>query len=167
MRWLERFAETYQLSLKRFFQRRAPDLDAECEDLVQEVFLRLAHSNKHEKIEHPQRYIFKTATNVLTDWRRRRTVRMADAHGELSEYNEPVDEVSSPERVIISREEILLTIAALDELTEKVRVAFILHRFEELSYAEIAVRMEVSASSVEKYIMKALAHLAARLNRGE
>jgi RNA polymerase sigma-70 factor (ECF subfamily) len=44
-------------------------------------------------------------------------------------------------------------------LDERTRDAFILHRLEGWKHAEIARAYGVSVSSVEKYIIKALAHL--------
>lgn len=163
--WLGVLHRSHRFSLERFFRRRAPDLQSDSDDLVQEVFLRIAQRKSGEDIENPRHYMFRTAAHVLTDFRRRRSTRMADAHIEFQEYDSQVDEVSSPERVYTSRQELAQVGMALEELGEKVRVAFVLHRFEDLTYREIAVRMGVSVSSVEKYIMQALVHLTERLER--
>jgi RNA polymerase sigma-70 factor (ECF subfamily) len=55
----------------------------------------------------------------------------------------------------------------LERLPDRVRAAFVLHRFEELSYAEIARRLGVSVSSIEKYISQALKELTAARLRDE
>ena len=55
---------------------------------------------------------------------------------------------------------------ALHELPERTRVVFALHRFEEMSYAQIARRLQVSVSAIEKHMIKALAHLARRGSQG-
>ena len=54
-------------------------------------------------------------------------------------------------------------VEALQELPERARTIFVLNRFEELSAAEIARRLGVSVSTVEKDMMRAIAHLKARL----
>ena len=41
-------------------------------------------------------------------------------------------------------------------MPERTRDIFVLHRFENISYGEIAMRMNISVSAVEKHIMKAL-----------
>lgn len=151
--------------LKSFFLRRAPDLQSESDDLVQEVFLRILKRGNGREIEQPERYIFRTAANVLADLRRRRVVRKAESHVELDKAREPADSLYCPERALISKQEIESVATALNELDEKVRVAFVLHRLEDLTYREIATRMSVSVSSVEKYIMRALVHLADRTGR--
>ena len=53
--------------------------------------------------------------------------------------------------------------AAIDELPLKCRQAFLLHRNSGLSYSDIALELDVSVSSVEKYILQALKHCRAAL----
>ena len=53
----------------------------------------------------------------------------------------------------------------LGELPERTRVVFLLHRFEELKYAEIARRLEISVSSVEKHMMEAMRQIKTRFER--
>jgi RNA polymerase sigma-70 factor (ECF subfamily) len=77
-----------------------------------------------------------------------------------------VEEVS-PERVLLAREQIAMVRMVLERLPERVRAAFVLHRFEELGYAEIAKRLGVSVSSIEKYISQALKELTAARMRDE
>lgn len=158
-------AESHRAALRRFFRRRAPDLAMDSDDLVQEVFLRLARRREKGGIEHPNRYIFQTASHVLIDLRRRRLARREDDHSEFKEFH-VVDEVSSPERVVVSKQEIEIVIAALEELPRNVRAAFLLHRFENMTYREISVHLGVSVSSVEKYLIRALSFLAERLQSG-
>ena len=58
-----------------------------------------------------------------------------------------------------------MVIDALEELDERSRDAFILHRLEGMKHAQIAELYGVSVSSVEKYIIKALALLTERSAR--
>jgi RNA polymerase sigma factor (sigma-70 family) len=60
---------------------------------------------------------------------------------------------------LIARESVEQVAKALDELPERVRVAFALHRFEGLKHPAIAERLGVSVSAVEKYVIKALVHI--------
>src|SRR5262245_1098193 len=59
-----------------YFRRRVK-LEAEVEDLAQEVFARLAARDSSEPVEHMGGYILKTASSVLADWSRRRDARGA------------------------------------------------------------------------------------------
>jgi RNA polymerase sigma-70 factor (ECF subfamily) len=51
--------------------------------------------------------------------------------------------------------------AMLDGLPSKARSAFLLSRLDGLGYAEIAQRLDVSLSSVEKYMATAIRHCLA------
>lgn len=54
---------------------------------------------------------------------------------------------------------------AIDELSENQRIAFVLNKYEELSYKEIADIMDLSVSSVESLIHRAKTNLQGKLVR--
>jgi RNA polymerase sigma-70 factor (ECF subfamily) len=140
-------------ALRRYFARRAPKDDVD--DLVQEVFLRMQPSVDLAAIEHLEHYLFRVASNVLTDRARRAAVRHARQHESLEEFHHPVEE-RSPERILIDQEALNRMVAAIGRLHERTRDIFVLHRFEELSCSSIAAQLGLSTSAVEKHIMKAL-----------
>jgi RNA polymerase sigma-70 factor (ECF subfamily) len=164
--FVEALAVRYRGALDRFFARRAPQLGGDTEDLTQEVFLRLATRGDGEQIERVDGYIFQTASSVLTDRARRAAVRASDRHVCYEEDHHAVEDFS-PERVLLAREQVAMVRTVLERLPDRVRAAFVLHRFEELGYAEIARRLGVSVSSIEKYISQALKELTAARTRGE
>lgn len=164
--FLEALARRYTTALRRFFERREPGLGSESEDLAQEVFERLARRKGGGEIANIEGYLFQTAANVLTDRSRRRLVRFSDSHVEYDEEYHALEDFSA-ERVISAREELELVVRTLEELPERTRAAFVLHRFEGLKYAEIARRLGVSVSAVEKHIIRALRHIGDRLRSGQ
>jgi RNA polymerase sigma-70 factor (ECF subfamily) len=164
--FVEALAVRYRGALDRFFARRAPQLGSDTEDLTQEVFLRLATRGEGEPIERVDGYIFQTASSVLTDRARRVAVRGGDRHVCYDEDYHAVEDFS-PERVLLAREQVAMVRTVLERLPDRVRAAFVLHRFEELGYAEIATRLGVSVSSIEKYISQALKELTAARMRDE
>jgi len=164
--YVETLAVRYRGALNRFFARRAPHLGRDAEDLTQEVFLRLAGRNGDEPIGHMDGYIFQTASNVLTDRARRQACRAADRHVCYEESQHAIEDFS-PERVLLAKEQIEMVRIVLERLPDRVRAAFVLHRFEELGYAEISRRLGVSVSSIEKYISQALKELTAARMRDE
>jgi RNA polymerase sigma-70 factor (ECF subfamily) len=164
--FLEALAHRYRGALNRFFDRRAPQLGSETEDLTQEVFVRLASRRSSDPIEQLDGYIFQTASNVLTDRIRRLAVRKADRHVAYEESQHAVEDFS-PERVLVGREQVAMVRIVLERLPDRVRAAFVLHRFEELGYSEIAKRLGVSVSSIEKYISQALRELTEARSQGE
>jgi RNA polymerase sigma-70 factor (ECF subfamily) len=74
-------------------------------------------------------------------------------------------EENSPERVLNSKQELHVVVAALQELSERTRDVFMLDRLEHLKHGEIAQIFGISVSAVEKHVSKAVAHLARRAAR--
>ena len=157
--FLQRLSQSYRQPLIAYFQRRVGSRD-EAEDLTQEVFLRLVRRLDVETIDNPEAFLFRTAINLLRD-RSRRGKTWSSHVVELAHHENTIEEVS-PERVLDSRQSLSSVLRALDELDERSRDVFILHRLEGLKHAELAALYGVSVSSIEKYIMKALAHVAMR-----
>ena len=54
-----------------------------------------------------------------------------------------------------SRERLARLVAALETLPHKTRTIFRLHKFDGVSYADIASQLDISRSSVEKHMMEA------------
>lgn len=156
--FLRRISEKYRQPLTAYFQRRVHSRN-EAEDLTQEVFLRLVRRLDVEDIENPEAFIFRTAVNLLRD--RSRRGKTQQSHLVDLTYQAGVEELS-PERVFDSRQSLTRVLGVLEELDERSRDAFILHRLEGMKHAEIADLYGVSVSSVEKYIIKALTLLAKR-----
>ena len=154
-------ARRLKAPLTRYFGSRVRR-GADIEDLVQEVFLRLARRRGAAPVEAAEGYVFAIANSVLADSYRRASRRPQG--GEPLERAESLAlaDSRSPERVLLGHEELAIVERALCELPERTRFAFVLSRYEELSYPEIARRLGVSVSAVEKHMMRALAHLARR-----
>lgn len=160
---IEALSAELRPSLLRWFSRKVSDC-AEAEDLVQEVFLRLVKLNGFDgNLPSARAYVFHTANSVLFDWLRKRRVRHTDAHDEL-ENDHPADADFPPERVLIGRERFAEATAALLELPERTRVIFVLRRVEGLKCKDIARRLNISVSAVEKHMARAMAHLMKRVD---
>ena len=107
-------------------------------------------------------YVFETASSVLMDrLRRRRSHFEADHEAFDSERHGDVD--FSPERVLLGKDALVRATAVLLELPERTRVVFVLRRLEGMRYLDIAARLGISVSAVEKHMTRAMAHLVERL----
>jgi RNA polymerase sigma-70 factor (ECF subfamily) len=157
---LAALSRIYRLSLQRYFERRIRN-KTDADDLIQEVFLRLARRADFQSIRHLEGYLFEVAANVLQDHLRLSRSRAFGLHDELKETD--VREDFSPERVLIGKDNLGCVARALRELPERARMAFVLHRLEGLRQPEIAWRLGVSVSAVEKYIIRALVHVKKRM----
>ena len=153
----------FQHRLKGYFFKRlgaSPDVD----DLVQETFTRIARPHQLDAVEDAEAYLFQVAANLILERGRRGKVRAIDAHIELDPELEDA-RVFSPERILASKQELNAVLQALQELPERTRIIFALQRFEGLTYAEIAKKLGVTESAIDKQMGKALEHLTRRLEQ--
>ncbi|MEZ5554165.1 RNA polymerase sigma factor [Haliea sp.] len=154
-------------ALERYLARKL-DSPEDAAEVAQEAFLRLHRLESPETLDNARAFLFQVATNLAVDQLRRRKLHLQFMHGERqqSEDGEAPDingSAASPEHILGAREKLGLIMAAVEELPVNVRQAFLLHRRNGLSYGEIADAMQVSVSSVEKYILQALQHCRKRL----
>ena len=121
-------------------------------DLAQEVFLRLLHAPP-ERVERPRAMLFRMGRNLAVDRSRRDRCweeQVAPCVG--GPGAEPC-----PQAVAEHRERLERVRRIVESLPPKQREVFILHRFGNLTYAEIAERAGISVSTVEKHVIRALA----------
>jgi RNA polymerase sigma factor (sigma-70 family) len=151
--------------LQRFFSKRVKERH-EVDDLVQDVFVRLVRKLNTDGSHVAAGYVFQTAQSVLNDWLRKRQVRQTSAHEELAtELPDLAD--STPERVLLGEQSLAKATAAVLELPEITRTIFLLRRLEGMRYLDIAKRLRMPISTVEKHMARAIAHLDLRLNGGK
>jgi RNA polymerase sigma factor (sigma-70 family) len=147
---LERLRE----GLTRWFSRRTGD-PVEAQDLVQESMVRVVERERRGELEHLDGYAYRVAANILTDWHRRRTVRHARDHISIDHVAPPANDID-PYRQLVGNRALRAASAALESLPERTRTIFILRRIEGMRHKEIAVRLGISVSTVEKHVVLAL-----------
>ncbi len=133
-------------------------------DIAQSTYLRIWRYAEHNEIDNPQALIFKTAANLAAnEFRARHRMRFiermtprADDDAEHNKIEDLASDAPSPEQITVARQDLKTSIAAIKNLPDRIRHAFVLSRFENKNYREIAGDMDVSESSVEKYIIAAL-----------
>jgi RNA polymerase sigma-70 factor (ECF subfamily) len=156
----------YRAPLKRLFMRREGSV-ADAEDFVQDVFARLIERPPDHRYEKPRAYVFAVAVNLLRD-RARRERRQA---GVVARTAAPAAlelarcEEADAESVLIQKDELRRLMEALDEMNARTRSIFILCRFQGVPQKEIAGKLGITVSAVEKQVSKALVQLATRLER--
>ncbi|MEO0410810.1 MAG: sigma-70 family RNA polymerase sigma factor [Pseudomonadota bacterium] len=150
---IDAYAQEFQPALTAFFMRRCacPDLS---NDLVQDVFLRLLRRKQAGEIDHPAAYVMQTASSVWNDHLRAGQVRHAAQHEEYGDGDHS-PEGFSPERVYEGREAINRIFDALSRLPERTQDIYILCRFDGYKRHEVAKRLGISVSAVDKHLMTA------------
>ncbi|TFL11532.1 sigma-70 family RNA polymerase sigma factor [Pusillimonas caeni] len=114
-------------------------------------------------IANPRAYLHRSTSNGLAGrYRREQAFPAAPLH-ELSEAEHPVvDDVEAAARLA----QLTRALAeALDELPLACQQVFAWHRIEGRTMPEIAARMGLSVSTVEKYLTRTMRHLHRRLQR--
>lgn len=130
----------------------------DAEDVVQEVFVSVYQNiGRFRGDAKLSTWIYRTAvTKSLEALRRsskkneRRTDRLDDETGRMH-----VASFHHPGVMAENRERAAVLFGAMNQLPEKQRTAFVLHKTEGLSYAEIAEVMELTLPSVESLIYRA------------
>lgn len=142
--------------LLQYMQKRLRDREVAA-DLAQETLSRMMKYRDSPDIEDRRLMLFRIANNLVTEYHRTRQRHHANSHFSLDE-TEPLRERSPPVEAIVDARQALdkLLKHTITALPPKCRLAFMLSRFDGLSYPQIADRMGISVKMVEKHITKAL-----------
>jgi RNA polymerase sigma factor (sigma-70 family) len=143
-----------EAGLMRYLRRVAP-CAADVPDLRQEVYMRVYEGAAKSLPQHPQRFLFVTARNLLIDRLRRERVVSIDYTQDLESLHVNIDELS-PERRLGARQELQRLSEAFDQLPEKTRAAIWLRRVEGLSQREAADLLGLNVGALESHMSRGL-----------
>jgi RNA polymerase sigma-70 factor, ECF subfamily len=162
--------QKYRTPLVNFLYRMVRDT-ATAEDLAQEVFLRVYRARKqYSPSAKFTTWLFRIATNLalnsVRDNRHRQKDVSIDAASSPDEDAAPM-QLRAPEMRIdehmIERDRADYIRKVISELPEKQRVAVLLHKYEEMDYAEIARILECSESALKSLLFRAYETLRVQL----
>jgi len=163
---LSDFSSFYRKTLAplRRYLARLTGNQVEAQDLAHDAYARVYPVMREKAVGHPQAFLYTTARHLALDRIKRRTRApfqdspMAD--GELSASPAP-----GVEAVVMAREEWGLMEQAVAALPPGCRQVLLLRTVEQLSHDEIAQRLGLARSSVEKHLMRAVRLLHESLRR--
>lgn len=158
---VRRFYSEHGEELQRYLTRRL-NCAQTAADLTQEVFVRLMRSETAGTVENPRAYLYRIASNLLAD-HFRGVKRRADV-AVTPLWEAVADEAPSPERAVLTRDELRRLERAIEELPPRQRDVMLLHKFDGLSYEAIAERLGIAKNTVMVHMMRALAHCRERLS---
>jgi len=151
----------YRGPLHRYLSRVVRSSD-DVAELVQETYFRVMRHAGNMRFEAAARaYLFQTAANLMREYYRRRTVRRADQHLPLDEAEVFRDE-DAPEKLALRAEALSCLRSAIEKMPQDLREVFVLSRFRQQTYPEIASVLGVSTRTVERRMHQALEFLVAR-----
>ncbi len=163
--------ETHQLFVIRTCYALVHDRE-DAQDLAQEVFIEILRSAAAFRgTAKLSSWIYRIAVNKslnhLKKHKRRDTLSLfsfQDSGGKKQEEQIADQNTCGGGDVVMEEEELKEALyIAIDGLPVKQKIAFTLHKYEELPYSEIAEVMNVSLSSVESLIHRARLNLQKRL----
>ncbi|MFL9841825.1 RNA polymerase sigma factor [Sphingomonas sp. ST-64] len=162
--WLARSILPHEAELRAWLARR-PLVGLDIDDVVQESYAILAGLAAVDHIRNPRTYLFEVAKSVCLQALRRSQVVPFGALTDIEALEIPCD-APGPEAVAAGRQELAKVAGLIAALPPKCREAIVLRKVHQLSQRQIAERMGISESTVEKHIGKALRLLGTAIGYG-
>jgi RNA polymerase sigma factor (sigma-70 family) len=124
---------------------------ADPEELLHAAYLRLLRYKAQHAVENIGAFLVRTAVNIGVDnYRHDRFIADVAPDQTGACENSPLQD-----EVLAARERLDRVREGLSRLTPRTREIFLMHRLDEMKYREIAERLGISQSAVEKHIAKA------------
>jgi RNA polymerase sigma factor (sigma-70 family) len=152
------------IKLRKLLLSRGRTVD-DSDDLIQEAFLRMELYCRDHQVCQPEAFLVRTALNLSVDERRSAHARRVVA--ERVESLPLIDPHPTPDEVLSTQQRLQRMKRGLRTLTPRAREVFLMNRLEGYSYGQIADRLGISESAVEKHIAKASQFLWEWMNREE
>lgn len=155
----EKIFRTYFSSLCYFAQKYISDLDA-CKEIVHNVFVIIWEKRSEFDFEKPAKsYLFTSVYNRCMNYIRDKKKFIDNEDAQENSWNTEVINENHLETAELESQ----IWEGINSLPEKCREIFILNRFEEKKYAEIADHLKISVKTVEAQMSKALKTLREHL----
>jgi RNA polymerase sigma factor (sigma-70 family) len=150
-------------TLARAVQRIVKRNDVE--DILQEAFVRSFEAESRHTIRDARAFLMRTARNVALDHVSSATYRRTGSIDSLDEEFF-VDDSAPPDVKVDSERRFLAFCQAVGSLPEQCQRVFVLRKVYGLTQEEIAGRLGIAESTVEKHIAKGLLLCTERMSHG-
>jgi len=159
--------ETFEVLFKKHYKelclfaiRYVKDYETSRE-IVQDCYIRMWEKRHSMDMSRPLRAYLSTAVrNKSLNWLRDNKKFNNDLL-DIEGLNSDPD-YQQPDKLVEAEIQIRIT-KAVEELPERCREIFVLNRYENLKYQEVADRLNISIKTVETQMSKALQHMRLRL----
>lgn len=158
MDWVPVLVGRLTRSMRRLLRRRGRT-NQDAEDLIQEAFLRLhLYYEQGGEVDKPEGFLVRTVLRLSIDAHRkaRRHLAVEEAVEDL-----PLADISADPRDIVAAEQDLEQFErTLESLGEDNRDIFLLHRIDQLTYAQIGELYGMTEKAVEHRVARAMLALS-------
>ena len=150
------------------FLYRMVQNQAVAEELAQEVFLRVYKSRAtYEPAAKFTTWLFRIATHLGLNWirdgRGEKLQRSLDQQTRESGGKQLPDRTKTVEEELVHQAKLREVRRAIQSLPSKQRAAVMMHKYEEMEYAQIAMVLSCSESAVKSLLFRAYEALRSRL----
>ncbi len=160
---LSRVASLQHEPLLRFLSRRVGSRQ-EAEDIIQDAYVRILAVDRTEEIRNLDRYLWRSALNITTDYgrSRQRWNRIAKVLSAQQDSSAPSAEV-----VAAAREQWAILSQTVPKLPPKQYEAFTLRIMQGLPFEEVGHAMRLSSRMAKVYVARTLVYLQGRLDESD
>ncbi|QHF45737.1 RNA polymerase subunit sigma [Pseudomonas sp. S35] len=152
--------ENYYRELVSFLNAKLGNRQV-AEDVVHDAYVRVLERSSDIPIEQPRAFLYRTALNLVIDGHRRNALRQYEPLETLD--TEERFCAGSPQASHDQSQRLEMLERALAELPAACRDSFMLRKLEGLTHLQIAERLGISRSLVEKHIVNAMKHCRVRM----
>jgi RNA polymerase sigma factor (sigma-70 family) len=153
--WVATHILPHEGEVRAWLRRHVHSLSRQdTDDLIQDAYARL-WSVDFTHITNARGYLFAIIRNLLLENARRARIVPMERLGEIEMLRIPSEE-PGPDRRVSARQELERLERMVAGLPEQCRRAFQLQKFQCLSQREIALKMNITERTVEKYLAIAL-----------
>lgn len=151
--------------LVRFCRARISN-PSDAEDLVQDAFVSVRRAYADKPAEDLRALLFTTVRNLSVNYLKSGRIQHARQSEEIGEVSDRLacQRTPTPEQLVMDRERLAIAEQTIAAMKPRKRDALRLHRYEGLTYDEIARRLSVSPTTVKTDIAEAIAEIAENLS---
>ena len=151
--------EQYSAMLKRYLWSKVRSQE-DVADLMHETYERFQRHKDRIELATAQNFLFTIARNLIIDRVRHKRVSEVDQDVDVEQLLDPLP---SPEQQIIDAEAVTALNSAIESLPSQCRRVFVMRKIHQLSQKDIAEKLSISVSTVEKHIAMGMKQCRQRL----
>lgn len=138
--------------LRRLLTSRGQPNDT-IDDLMQEAFLRLQIYCRDRPVHNTEAFLVRTVLNLTAEQGRRAKSNPVTLNESVMEI--VIDPSPPPDELYLRQKKIQRMNAGIQRLNPRPREVLLMHRLDGMSHAQIAERLGISVSMVEKHVARA------------